>query len=122
MIKRIKIPIYDVADLVVIVDKDIDKYTKKYKSMEVAKDSVGLCFFSEYSEIVVYLNPEATEANPWRIIPHECLHAVYKLFDYIGLDYTYEGQESFTYMLGWFCQEVHKVLEKYIKNNLELSN
>ena len=56
---------------------------------------------------------------PHGVIAHECLHAVIDLFTYIKLQLSEDdrnGNEAYTYMLGWFVNQVYDFMrEKNIK-------
>ena len=39
-------------------------------------------------------------------LAHECIHAIFKLFDSRGIPITYENQETFAYFVRYLIQEV----------------
>jgi len=116
MIKKIDIPIY-FGTLIIIQKKSFKKIPRKYKPKNF--DLNGYEAYTDYVDIkngyriylMVFLKPTNS-----RIIAHEALHIMNKIFDHRNIDYTYKNDEHGAYMLGWIIGECHKYLNINDKN------
>jgi hypothetical protein len=89
-----------------ISKKDFDKYMSKQKSIATThKLRTGTILIRFKDDI----------DNPG-IVAHEAFHAVVFLFKKIGIQFSYESEEAYTYLLEYLVNEILKIKE-YENNN-----
>lgn len=119
--KLIKVPIYDFAKIKVIVsDKVLDIPILK-TVVEEDDDFFKGIVFTRKGNYYLILNMQRL-THPNTTIPHECAHLTFDILESAGIKLNRKSEEAYTYLLGYLTEEVFKIYEKYIKNNLELSN
>jgi hypothetical protein len=118
--KEIDIPIYS-GRFRVVVSNDYDLLDEECDYF--GDDKHGLEYYDTNEDGIVrfnvlfYINENFTNGT----IAHECLHATFDLLNRVKIEYVADnecnGNESYTYLLGFFVNEVYKVLKD---NNVKI--
>lgn len=108
--KTIKIPIY-FGQFIIILDNEnwenVNKiYCKKLKWDRPADEGDDAFVFGDidngFSKYIV-----AFKSNPTgKIIAHDCVHLVNKLFKDRGIELYHDNDEAYAYMLAWFFEQI----------------
>ena len=109
-IKRLKIPLY-FGDLIIIQEKSLKNIPGKYKPENFDFRNYD-AFTHEIIEkgyktyILVFKKPTKS-----KIIAHEALHIVSRVFNDRNIDYSHINDEHAAYFIGWIVGECHKILK-----------
>lgn len=44
------------------------------------------------------------------LLAHECMHCVFRVLTNAGIEYTYEGEEAYTYLLQYLVEEINNLV------------
>ena len=113
--KCFKVDIYsNVKVTVIITDKPLE--VPLVAKCEI-DDYFNALTISNKDGYFVIINSFRIE-NHYSTIPHEALHIVYGILNNAGFTYTQEGEEAYTYLLGYICRNMFKIWDDY-KNSLK---
>jgi len=122
MIKRIKYHVYP-FDLVVGINEEYESFSKyltdrlpnvicpEVKQFEGTYEARTLMFSGGQTAILF------NDTTP-KTIAHEIFHAVEFLFRRIGIGLVYDSGESYAYLIGYITDEIYKMKNEMIENNL----
>jgi len=90
---------------------DIEKQIKKYnndinlkyieenrKDFETIKIKDGILFFTLPVGFAMVINVQSSWIETVGVVTHECLHLVHYLFRRVGISFTEESEEAYTYL------------------------
>lgn len=108
MIKKIiNIPIYQ-CKLTIILDKDLQYVTKKYKTIDLSNyGAVTMRVPNKHSEYLV-----AFEYSERSIIAHEVTHLVNYIFKDKCIELDIDNDEPQAYLTGWLFKKIDNFLNK----------
>ena len=107
---RVHMGVFDFAVIVVIGDyktacaytlwKFEDKETDLEK-WDMGYESLGKCFFRRGYAPIVWIPHKPRNSREHATYAHECLHAVFHLFDWANLPLTKDTEEVMTHSMGY---------------------
>lgn len=112
---KIKGTIFDL-DTYVLVNSDTTKSLKIIRSFGLTAngsdlDSRGSTFY-EYGLPIVVWFPTKPKGNDWSlIVTHESFHVIVGILQWAGLSLSDETEELYAFMLGYYTNEITKILK-----------
>jgi len=94
----------------------LEKYANEAVAKEVlddinSKDALGTTF-SLPKGTLVYLPDKPKTDEDYGVLAHEILHAVFKVAQKIGVEYSPQGEELYTYLMQYLTQAALEELRK----------
>lgn len=112
---RVHMGLFDFTVVCVIGDKrKVDKFVAwKFDEKEVPKfdanyESRGRCYFRRGYVPVIWIPRKPKTTREYAILSHECLHAVFHLFDWVGLPITRDTEEVMTHSMSHLIDSILK--------------
>lgn len=116
MIRRIKLPQYECAVILEVVEdvpKRVASLYKKYKvPVEAGTGYEGICFAPTMREYYIIYTEKTLSYN---LIAHELWHCVIRIHE----DREIEGEEAGAWLMGYLTGNVYKSL---LKANIPIQN
>jgi hypothetical protein len=109
-------PPYDIDLIVSVMQTDVE-FTRllKRKINPSYHSAIPKSYVGEIACFVKFENGQAAirfKENPdLNTLTHEVFHAVYGLFDRLGINLTKDSEEAFAYFTGYLNQEIYNRLK-----------
>lgn len=97
-----------IAELKKRVKKEYLKNLSELKRMISTNTSSGQCFIRDGVISIIVIKKEEEDENFISTLAHELLHAVFHMARQVDVSFSEDSEEWFTYMYGFFFQEVYK--------------
>lgn len=124
----VKVPIYNSRICFCITDSEEERakvYMKWFNTKECEKEKVdmtnsdGRTIESTTGPCLIFLKPTLTIST----VTHEIQHAVYRILEWVGVKYSRESEEAFTYLSSFIVDEFYKkyaILKRKFENKAKI--
>lgn len=104
---KIKIPIYNQTVRYIVSDDFINIYQQH--NMSYTEDDNECLGINLYMKGINTIIIKESHKNDWAIIAHECLHAVNRVLEHVGVEVDTKNDEAQAYLLSFLIKKIQKV-------------
>ena len=118
--KTIEFPIYS-GNLKIILTNHIEAVNNLFNVEDFSYASTYHRGMDNRRTEAIVLNFDQECAITHGTIAHECIHAADFLFESIDARHQFDNPESYTYLVGWICNEVYDFIhQKKFQSKIKL--